>query len=321
MRTTPIFRFRSFSTLAILVTALTINLSGCGSKDEKNAATQVAAKVGSEEISVHQINQVLGRTNTAGLSAAAAQSMSRDVLEKLIDQQLAVEQATEDRLHRSPDVVSQIEAARRDILARAYMQKIAATVPKPTAEEVKKYYAGHPALFSERRIFNVQEIVMAATPGLADQLRTLLATGKPIVEVANWLKGKGIKFDGGSATRAAEQIPLERLTQIHALRDGQSIVLESPQTITVVRLASSQSSPVAEAAASARIEQFLSNQRASEAVGAKIKELRSATKITYMGEFSKPPASAPVAPAAITAPVAPAADTTTAIEKGVAGLK
>lgn len=321
MRTTPIFRFRSFSTLAILVTVLTINLSGCGSKDEKNAATQVAAKVGSEEISVHQINQVLSRTNTAGFSAAAAQSMSRDVLEKLIDQQLAVEQATEDRLHRSPDVVSQIEAARRDILARAYMQKIAATVPKPTAEEVKKYYAGHPALFSERRIFNVQEIVMAATPGLADQLRTLLATGKPIVEVANWLKGKGIKFDGGSATRAAEQIPLERLTQIHALRDGQSIVLESPQTITVVRLASSQSSPVAEAAASARIEQFLSNQRASEAVGAKIKELRTATKITYMGEFSKPPASAPVAPAAITAPVAPAADTTTAIEKGVAGLK
>lgn len=321
MRTTPIFRFRSFSTLAILVTVLTINLSGCGSKDEKNAATQVAAKVGSEEISVHQINQVLSRTNTAGFSAAAAQSMSRDVLEKLIDQQLAVEQATEDRLHRSPDVVSQIEAARRDILARAYMQKIAATVPKPTAEEVKKYYAGHPALFSERRIFNVQEIVMAATPGLADQLRTLLATGKPIVEVANWLKGKGIKFDGGSATRAAEQIPLERLTQIHALRDGQSIVLESPQTITVVRLASSQSSPVAEAAASARIEQFLSNQRASEAVGAKIKELRSATKITYMGEFSKPLASAPVAPAAITAPVAPAADTTTAIEKGVAGLK
>lgn len=321
MRTTPIFRFRSFSTLAILVTALTINLSGCGSKDEKNAATQVAAKVGSEEISVHQINQVLSRTNTSGFSAAAAQSMSRDVLEKLIDQQLAVEQATEDRLHRSPDVVSQIEAARRDILARAYMQKIAATVPKPTAEEVKKYYAGHPALFSERRIFNVQEIVMAATPGLADQLRTLLATGKPIVEVANWLKGKGIKFDGGSATRAAEQIPLERLTQIHALRDGQSIVLESPQTITVVRLASSQSSPVAEAAASARIEQFLSNQRASEAVGAKIKELRTATKITYMGEFSKPLASAPVAPAAITAPVAPAADTTTAIEKGVAGLK
>ncbi len=321
MRTTPIFRFRSFSTLAILVTVLTINLSGCGSKDEKNAATQVAAKVGSEEISVHQINQVLSRTNTAGFSAAAAQSMSRDVLEKLIDQQLAVEQATEDRLHRSPDVVSQIEAARRDILARAYMQKIAATVPKPTAEEVKKYYAGHPALFSERRIFNVQEIVMAATPGLADQLRTLLATGKPIVEVANWLKGKGIKFDGGSATRAAEQIPLERLTQIHALRDGQSIVLESPQTITVVRLASSQSSPVAEAAASARIEQFLSNQRASEAVGAKIKELRTATKITYMGEFSKPLASAPVAPAAITAPVAPAADTTTAIEKGVAGLK
>jgi EpsD family peptidyl-prolyl cis-trans isomerase len=245
------------------------------------------------------------------------------VLEKLIDQQLAVEQATEDKLHRSPEVVSQIEAARRDILARAYMQKIAGALPKPSAEEIKKYYAEHPALFSERRIFNVQEIVTPTAPGLADQLRAMVAAGKPIVEVANWLKSKGVKFDGGSATRAAEQIPLERLAQIHALKDGQSILLESPQTITVVRVASSQSSPVAEAAALPRIEQFLTNQRASEAVTTNIKQLRAAAKITYMGEFVKTGGTATAPPAVVPEPVPSfaAPDNASAIEKGVAGLK
>jgi len=308
---------------AILSAALVLGLTACGNKDDKKAATQVAAKVGSEEISVHQINQVLSRSSSAGASPAAVQAMSREVLEKLIDQQLAVEQATDDKLHRSPEVVAQIEAARRDILARAYMQKVAANVPKPNAQEVKKYYAEHPALFSERRIFNVQEIVVPTAPGLADQLRARVAAGKPIVEVANWLKSKDIKFDGGSATRAAEQIPLERLAQIHALKDGQSIVLESPQTITLVRVASSQSSPVAEAAALSRIEQFLSNQRASAAVSAKIKELRVATKVTYMGEFAKASGTAAVPPPVAPEPVPSfsAPDNAAAIEKGVAGLK
>ncbi len=310
---------------AILSAALVLGLTACGKKDDKQAATQVAAKVGSEEISVHQINQVLSRSNTAGATPATAQAMSREVLEKLIDQQLAVEQATEDKLHRSPEVVSQIEAARRDILARAYMQKIAGALPKPSAEDVKKYFAEHPQLFSERRVFNIQEIVVPTAPGLADQLRAFAASGKPIVEVANWLKSKEIKFDGGSATRAAEQIPLERLPQIHALKDGQSVVMETPQAITLLRVASSQSSPVAEAAALPRIEQFLTNQRASEAVAANIKQLRAAAKITYMGEFAKADGTAgnvvaaPAAPAP--AEAAPAANNKTAIEKGVAGLK
>ena len=308
---------------AILSAALVLGLAACGNKDDKKAATQVAAKVGSEEISVHQINQVLSRSRSAGASPAAVQALSREVLEKLIDQQLAVEQATEEKLHRSPEVVAQIEAARRDILARAYMLKVAANVPKPSAQEVKKYYAEHPALFSERRIFNVQEIVVPTAPGLADQMRTLVAAGKPIVEVANWLKSKDIKFDGGSATRAAEQIPLERLTQVHALKDRQSIVLESPQTITLVRVASSQSSPVAEAAALPRIEQFLTNQRASAAVSAKIKELRAATKVAYMGEFAKVGGTAAVPPPVAPEPVPSfsAPDNASAIEKGVAGLK
>jgi EpsD family peptidyl-prolyl cis-trans isomerase len=310
-------------TLTLLAALLAVSLPACGGKDDKKTATQVAAKVGSEEISVHQINQVLSRSNTAGATPEAAKAMSRDVLEKLIDQQLAVDQATDDKLHRSPEVVSQIEAARRDILARAYMQKIAGALPKPTPEELKKYYAEHPQLFSDRRIFNVQEIVVPTTPGVADQLRALAAAGKPIEEAAAWLKAKDIKFQGGSASRAAEQIPLELLPQVHALKDGQSMVMEAPRAITLLRLASSQQAPVTEAAALPRIEQFLTNQRAGEAVAAKLKQLRASTSITYMGDFSAPD-SAPAASAPAAAPsAAPATSDAgkSVIEKGVAGLK
>jgi len=250
--------------------------------------------------------------------------MSRDVLEKLIDQQIAVDQATEAKLNRSPDVVTQLEASRREILARAYIQKVVGGISKPTPEDVKKYYIDHPQLFAERRIFNVQEIVVPAAPGIVEQLRSFAAAGKPIEESAAWLKSKDIKFGGGGATRAAEQIPLELLAQVHTLKDGQSMVIQSPQSVTLLRVASSQLTPVPEAAALPRIEQFLTNQRAGEAVAANIKLLRGNTKIAYLGEFSKDESTTPaaVAPAPVAAASASAEDKAkTSIEKGIAGLK
>ena len=332
----------------IAAALVVLSLTACGNKDDKKAATQVAARVDSEEISVHQINQVLSRTNTAGATPQTAQAMRKEVLEKLIDQQLAVTQATENKLQRSPEVVAQIEAARREVLARAYIQQLTGGLPKPSAEETKKYYVDHPQLFSERRVFNLQEILVPAAAGAAmkDQLRSQVAAGKSMEEIATFLKSKDVKFGGGSATRAAEQIPLELLAKVHALKDGQTTTIENPQGLTVLRVASSQSAPVAEANALPRIEQFLTNQRAAEAVTRDIKQLRAKAKITYMGDFAQaagavdatapgqPPADAtvPITPAtpaatastpAAAAPAAPVADdkAKTAIEKGVAGLK
>jgi EpsD family peptidyl-prolyl cis-trans isomerase len=309
--------------LTLFATAFVLGLTACGNQSNSPVATQVAARVGSEEVTVHQINQVLSRNPSAASTPEGTQALSRDVLEKLIDQQLAVDQAHETKLDRSPEVVSQLEFARRDILARAYLQKITFALPKIAPEEIKKYYTDHPQLFSERRIFNVQEIVVPATPpvvGLTEQLRSFAAAGKSIEDIAAWLKAGNIKFGGGSAVRAAEQIPLELLPQVHTLKDGQSIVFTTGQTNTLLRVALSQLAPVDEVTALPRIEQFLSNQRASAAAVSNIKQLRANTKITYMGEFAgtapATPASAPTAPAASTA------DTTqTTLEKGVAGLK
>ncbi len=327
----------------VVAALLAVSLTACGNKDDKKVATQVAVKVGSEEISVHQINQVLSRTNAASATPQAVQTLRREVLEKLIDQQLAVDQAVESKLNRTPEVVALIEAARREVLARAYIQQVTSALPKPTAEETKKYFADHPALFAERRVFNLQEVQLPASAGaaVAEQVRALLAAGKPMEEVATFLKSKDLKFGGGAATRAAEQIPLELLTKVHALKDGQSLVIENPQGFNVLRVAASQSAPVPEASALPRIEQFLANQRGAEAVGQSIKQLRAKTTITYMGDFVQgagavgaaaqaPATSVPAAatPSAAPAPAPAVAESPAAadkvksvIEKGVAKLK
>lgn len=316
-------RFSTRIALPFVVLPLVLGLAACGSKEEKKSASQVAVKVNGSEISVHQLNQILQRT-PASASPEQAAAMRKEVLEKLVDQQLAIDQAVEKKLDRSPEVMAAIDAARREILARAYIEQLNGGVPKPSAEEVRAYYTKNPALFAERRVFNLQEIVIPNAPaGLADELRGMLTAGKPIEEIAKALKAKDIKFGGGAASRPAEQIPLEILPKLHALKDGQGIVVEAPQGITLMRVAASQAAPVNEEQATPRIQQFLFNQRASDAAVKKFKELRDAAKITYVGDFANDAPAAKPAAAAAPAPAAkPAADPAAkAIEKGVAGLK
>jgi EpsD family peptidyl-prolyl cis-trans isomerase len=318
-------------TLRLLLPALTLGLAACGSKDVEKPASQIAAKVNSGEISVHQLNYVLTRAGASSASPEAAPKIRREILDKLVDQELAVEQALEKKLDRSPDVIMAIESARREILARAYIEQVTASTAKPTIDEAKKYYSEHPQLFSERRVYNIQEIVLPASAGVGDELRDMLDSGKSMENIAQWLKSKEIKFAAGTATRSAEQIPLELLPKIHPLKVGQGLILQGPQSTTVMRLAAAQSVPVTEEAALPRIQQFLGNQRAMEAAKQEFKTLKAKAKITYMGEFADAGTSAASKPAVAAASESgantagtvksSASATDIAVEKGVLGLK
>jgi EpsD family peptidyl-prolyl cis-trans isomerase len=312
--------------LPILALPFIIGLTACGSKDAEKPATQVIAKVNSGEISVHQINYVLSRSGAGSVSQEMAPKVRRQVLDRLIDQELAIEQALEKKLDRTPDVITALDAARREILARAYIDQITGAVSKPTSEEAKKYYSEHPQLFSERRIYNIQEIMLPTTDGVADELNKLLTTGKSMEDLVSWLKGRSIKFSGGSATRPAEQIPLELLSKIHTLKVGQGLVIAGPQSITVMRIAAAQSAPVSESVALPQIQQFLSNQRKAGAATEEIKQLKAKAKITYMGEFSSAESNSSVTqavatPVAASGNIKPESTTDSAIERGVASLK
>ena len=331
---TKLSRFISIPCLGALALAC-LALTGCGDKEAKGAATQVAAKVGSEEISVHQINQAMARVNTAGATPEVVAAMSREVLEKLIDQQLSINQATEDKLQRSPDVVARIEAARREILAQAFVQEVTAQLPKPTPEEIKQYYTSHPELFSDRHVYSLLEITAENIPGTVDLLRSYATNGKPVDALVAELRDKKIRFTGGPGNRTAEQVPLELLPRLQAQKDGQAIVTESPNAVIYTRVVGRQSQPVDEASAQGKIAQFLMNQRVNQALSDRLKKLRADTTVTYMGEFVKPapsanaagsaaqPSPAPTAPTAAQAPSADAsaANARSTLEKGIAGLK
>jgi len=314
---TPSFGLAQRFARALFVGLLAaVVLAGCGAKKDKTS-TQAAARVNKDEITVHQVNFVLQQQR--GLQPGQAEAAGKQVLERLIDQQLAVQRAEELKLDRDPRVVQSIEAARREILARSYAEKVGETAAKPNAEEIKAYYDANPALFSERRIYSLQELQIEAKPDQVAALREKLQGSKNMAEFADYLRTNDFKFSGNQAVRAAEQLPLSSLASLARLKDGEALLNATPSGATVVMLAGSRLQPVDEAKAKPAIEQFLFNDRKRELVGKDMKSMRSAAAVEYLGKFANEGASAPAVPVAATPPASAASEFD--MTEGLKGLK
>lgn len=294
--------------LSMLLVLSTVGLAACG--EGKPPATQVVAKVNKDEITSHQIDYVASKTR---MTPEAAGDARRQILDLLIDQQIAVQQAIDKKLDRSPEVIAAIDLAKREILARAFYAQVAGTAPEPSEAETKVYYTQHPELFAQRRIYVLQEITVPLAKAPKELLRELVAANRPLPEIADKLKKEGIAHSANAAKVASEQIPAAVLPKLQQLKDGQNGLVETPQAMYVMRVVSSQAAPIDENSAQGAIRQLLVTQRNRETVTRTMADLKQKAGIEYLNEYAaaapKPAAQAASAPkrveqTAVTTPTA-----------------
>lgn len=267
--------------LALVVLLLAI--VGCGKGDGKKSATQVAAKVDGTEISILQINQVM--QNLKNVPTENVEKVRKEVLNKLIDQQILVDKATRDNLDRTPEVMSAVEAAKKEILARAYVNRLISTTVRVSEDDIKKYYDENPALFSKRRIYSIQDVGMAKDSQLKSTLEAEVAKGKSIQDIVEILKTQNVKFSGGNFTRPAEQMPMQILPNLLSLSEGQAVVLETGNEMHLIRLIKSQDAPIAMSVATPFIKNYYINTKGKEMLAEEMKKMRQQAKIEFVGTF------------------------------------
>jgi EpsD family peptidyl-prolyl cis-trans isomerase len=226
------------------------------------------------------------------LKQEQSDAAARQVLEQLIDQELSVQKAAELKLDRDARIVQAIEAARRDIIARAYVEKIGEGTPKPSPAEIKDYYDGHSELFKDRRVYQLQEIAVEASPDQLAALQSKLNMVKGVNELIEYLKAANLKFTANQAVRGAEQIPLAALPRLAQMKDGQALVNPTPSGANILLLVASRRQPVGEDLATKPIEAFLMNERKRKLIADDLKALRASAKIEYLGKYA---GTAPVA--------------------------
>ena len=278
--------------LTLTLVCVAALVTACGKKSADTSAS--VATVNGENITQNELDFAIKQITAARPAASAPEAAT--VLQGMVEQRLAVQKAEKDKLDRNPGVLQSLEAARKDALARYYVEQLAAKVPKPTADEVKAYYDGHAANFGQRNVYTIQKVDARVTPDQAGPLAASVQAANGAAAVVDLIKAKASASNVTQSSQPAESLgPL--LPKISTMTAGQTIAIPQPQGLTALTVVAVQPQPVSLEQAQAGIETVLWNQRKREALQAEVKELRSKARIDYLGKYAPGTASAPAATA------------------------
>lgn len=135
--------------------ALLVILGGC---DSSTPPDQVAVQGDGFEITLAELEQVLRQAPPQPKERVAP--ARREILNGLIDEKLLAEAAVESGLDKNTDTVQAVEAARRAILAQAYVAKVINSPQAPDDATLMSYYNSHPDLYGGRMRLRVSEVTM-----------------------------------------------------------------------------------------------------------------------------------------------------------------
>ena len=320
----------------LFVPVLMLTLAGCG-KHEQGAkgGSQVVAKVNGTEITVHQLNFALSKLGK--LDQSQLKPASEKVLQQLIDLELFKQQSIESKLDRDPNVLQVLEATKQQVLAQAYMQKVASKQSQPSNEEINSFYQAHPELFSDRSIYVIQEFLVKDAAARVKEVEAGISPTKTADEVAKWLRDNGFEFAVNASRKSAEQLPLPLAKQLNQLKTGDTVIMNNQGALALLFLDKIDKQPVSLEQAKPAIQQFIMNAGQQSLVKGELDALHKKAKVEFYGEF-KDVKLGQTAAAAKAVEAAPAATTTPepaqdaskqdaaadkhsqAIEKGLSGL-
>jgi len=278
--------------LLTLIIALSLTIGACHKKNDQVGATksdtQVVAKVNGDEITIYQVNYQLNRLGQ--MSETQAKVAAKQILANLVEQQLLKQQALDSKLDTDPNLLQAMESTKTQLLGQAYLETIMAKAPKPSEAEIDTFYKDHPELFSNRRVFRLQELVVSVNKEKFKdkfaEAEVALKSMKDIKDVVNWVKGKNYLFTVNSNVKAAEQLPQELLIKLQGLKDGEILFVPKDDSLNILQIVSSETIPIAKAKATPIIEQYFLNQNRSNLVKKEVIGLNDKAKVEFLGVFS-----------------------------------
>ena len=215
--------------------------------------------------------------------APASARVDNARVDALIDSQLLQEEAIRNKLDRDPLVQQAIAQAHTEILAKAQLQRQGAALPAPTRADIDAYIAAHPELFSERKSFQIEQLVLDSKD-FTPALKLRLDGASSIGQLARWLDTRGVHYTRARLARNSAELDPALLERLQTMRKHQLFVVVAGPETTLDALLDVVPDPVPHAAAMLEADAILRREARALADKAEIKRLRALAKIAYFNK-------------------------------------
>ncbi len=302
---------------ALMGLSLLAMTAACDKNGAKAPTGQVVATVNGTDITVRELNAELAQTQAP--PETPRKTVESVVLARVIERKMLADAARARKLDQNPNFLLTQRKVDDGLLVQALQASIAQKVAAPTREAAEKFIAAHPELFSNRKVYTIDQIQFLRPKNLA-QLG--LGPAKTMSDVEQVLTGANIEFRRQPATVDALAVNPQLTAEIEKITarnpDEVFMFADQPQgapapVMIVNKVTNSKVVPFSGEKAISFAQQLLQRQQVQERLVAEEKTISAAAKpkIVYAKGYG-PPADPAVAPPGGTAPATGAAPAATA---------
>lgn len=269
-------KLRSVSLVALTSVSL-IFLSAC----QKKAEGQVVAIVNGEEITLTELNAEIAELN---LPQTADKNLVRSrVLQRMVDRRLLVQAAKEAGLDRDPAYLTQERRMREQLLVSMYGKKAMDTIKVPDTNALDRYIAANPQAFSERKRFQLNQIVIDV-PTDPKRLQEL-ESAHSLEEVATRLTAMGIAFQRSTGALDSAAIQPQVMQRILALPPGEPFIVPNNGKLVINVITGTETVAINPDQARQLAAQGMRNEELNKIGEQRLTEAKAKAKIEYQTGF------------------------------------
>ena len=272
------------------VLSSSVLLSGCGGEtaSDSKSATQVVAKVNGEEVTIHQLNQLLARVRVPE-GEYSKEEVEKKALDSLIEKTLVLQAAKNVKLDREPAVLSALEEAKNKVLIDRYVQRTLESVAKPTEEQMQRFYDDFPELFADRKMYVFTKLAISADAEQVEQFIEQVKQGSSIDQIVAQLDQQEIKYKKMSEAKGEGKLANPILHFLSALQAGDIGYLKMNDGLLVDELHRLLDQSVALEDAKNVIARQLWMDERKKASKKLVDSLKETAEIEYVGKFAPNP--------------------------------
>lgn len=274
--------------LSSLITGAAVLLSSCGDgpkAEEKLKKGQVVATVNGEDVTIYELGTELQGDTSSGDARKKAEQAG---LQKIIDRKILADIARDRKLDKTPEYLLQTRRADEQILVNLLLQDEAGKMPGFSSEDVEKFIADNPWMFSDRKLLIIDQIQFPM-PADRDALKAYQPL-KTLDEVEQKLAAEGIVHRRVPTSFDTMQLPAQMVKNIMALPAGEVFVVPAGGGLTANRIVEVRATPLTGREAANVARDMLRRQRAITKVTGELDPMIESAreKVTYRPGYAPP---------------------------------